>query len=72
VTGTTAPGGIPVVAIIPGTEADAKKLSRASSLASILKPLDPKEFLRLIADILNTTVGGSSLLPLATRWSSSS
>jgi CheY-like chemotaxis protein len=53
----TATRGIPVVAITSGTEADATKLSQAGSVASILKPFEPSEFLRVIADILNATVG---------------
>jgi CheY-like chemotaxis protein len=48
----TATRGIPVVAITSGTAADAKKLSQAGSVASILKPFEPSEFLRVIADIL--------------------
>ena len=48
---------IPVVAVTSGTAQDANKLSRAGSVAVILKPFDPKEFLRTIAGILNTTVG---------------
>ena len=49
--------GIPVVAITSGTASDTKKLSQAGSVASILKPFEPSEFLRVIADILNATVG---------------
>ena len=48
---------IPVVAVTSGTAEDANKLSRAGSVGVILKPFEPAEFLRLITDILNQTVG---------------
>ena len=50
---------IPVVALTSGTAEDANKLSRAGSVGFILKPFEPAEFLRLITDILNATVGRS-------------
>jgi putative two-component system response regulator len=43
---------IPVVALTSGTAEDANTLSRAGSVGFILKPIEPTEFLRLIADIL--------------------
>jgi CheY-like chemotaxis protein len=52
--------GIPVVGLTSGTAADANKLSHAGSVASILKPFEPTEFRRLIADILSATVGRGS------------
>jgi CheY-like chemotaxis protein len=48
---------IPVVALTSGTAGDASRLSRAGSVGFILKPFEPTEFLRLIADILKATVG---------------
>ena len=48
---------IPVVALTSGSAEDANKLSRAGSVGVILKPFEPTEFLRLITDILNQTVG---------------
>ena len=47
---------IPVVAVTSGTAEDANKLSRAGSVGFILKPFDPKEFLRLVAGFLHATV----------------
>ncbi len=51
--------GHPVVALTSGTAEDAKRLSRAGSVGFILKPFEPAEFLRLITNILNATVGRS-------------
>jgi len=48
---------IPVVALTSGTAEDANNLSRAGSVGFILKPFEPGEFLRLIAGLLNATVG---------------
>ena len=50
---------IPVVALTSGTAEDANKLSGAGSVGFILKPFEPTEFRRLIADILNATAGRS-------------
>ena len=50
---------IPVVALTSGTAEDAKRLSRAGSVGFILKPFEPAEFLRLITNILNATLGRS-------------
>jgi len=48
---------IPVVAGNLGTAEDANKLRRAGSIAVILKPFEPTDFLHTIAGVLNTTVG---------------
>ncbi len=50
---------IPVVALTSGTAEDANRLSRAGSIGVILKPFEPTEFRRVIAEILNATVGRS-------------
>jgi CheY-like chemotaxis protein len=48
---------VPVVALTSGTAEDASELSRAGCLAFIPKQFEPREFLRLIADVLNERVG---------------
>ena len=41
---------IPVVALISGTAEDANKLSQAGCVASIPKPFERRDFVRLVAD----------------------
>jgi CheY-like chemotaxis protein len=48
---------IPVVALTSGTAEDANELSRAGCVAFIPKPFEPRNFVRLVADILKETVG---------------
>ena len=48
---------IPVIALTAGTAADANRMSRAGTVGVILKPFEPREFLRFIAEVLNATVG---------------
>lgn len=50
---------IPVVALTSGTAEHANELSRAGCLGFIPKPFAPTEFLRLVAEILDETVGRS-------------
>ena len=50
---------IPVVALTAGPAEDANELSRAGCVAFIPKPFEAREFLRLVAEILNETVGRS-------------
>ena len=42
--------------ILVMTAEDANRLSRAGAIGVILKPFEPTEFRRVIADILNATV----------------
>ena len=50
---------VPVVALTSGTAEDVRgvELSRAGCIAFIPKQFEPREFLRLIADVLNERVG---------------
>jgi len=48
---------IPVVALTSGTAEDANELSRAGCVAFIPKPFEPRNFVRLVADILKETIG---------------
>ena len=48
---------IPVVALTSGTAEDANELSRAGCVAFIPKPFEPRNFVRLVADIPKETVG---------------
>jgi CheY-like chemotaxis protein len=50
---------IPLVALTSGPAEDANELSRAGCVAFIPKPFEPTSFLRLVAGILNVTVGRS-------------
>lgn len=50
---------IPVVALTSGTAEHAKELSRAGCIGFIPKPFEPTEFLRVVAELLNETVGRS-------------
>ena len=50
---------IPVVAMTSGTGEQANELSRAGCVGFIPKPFAPPEFIRLVEDILNETVGRS-------------
>jgi CheY-like chemotaxis protein len=48
---------IPVVALTSGTAEDANELRRAGCVAFIPKPFEPRNFVRLVADILKATIG---------------
>jgi CheY-like chemotaxis protein len=48
---------IPLVALTSGPAEDANELIRAGCIAFIPKPFEPVSFLRLVAGILNVTVG---------------
>ena len=48
---------IAVIALTSGTAEHANELSRAGCIGFIPKPFEPTEFLRLVADTLNATVG---------------
>jgi two-component system, cell cycle response regulator DivK len=50
---------IPLVAVTSGPAEDANELIRAGCIAFIPKPFEPTSFLRLVAGILNVTVGRS-------------